>query len=177
MKSAPAVRFCSSIRLSWHAGLMSHSLPFVVPKTALVPLAYPLRRSRTPEEKEAPFRDIMEIAHRSAKLAAENPALPRMTCMTSPDCRRDRDRHFAGDDWAWPAGARPPTGALVARKAIEIIPFDGELAHESRATFVRFGKGRHPANLNFGDACPMRWHRPAGCRYCTRATISRGRMS
>jgi transcriptional regulator with XRE-family HTH domain len=31
------------------------------------------RRSRTPEEKEALFRDIMEIAHRVAALRAENP--------------------------------------------------------------------------------------------------------
>jgi transcriptional regulator with XRE-family HTH domain len=31
------------------------------------------RHTRTPEEKEALFRDIMAIAHRTAKLAAENP--------------------------------------------------------------------------------------------------------
>jgi transcriptional regulator with XRE-family HTH domain len=31
------------------------------------------QRSRSPEEKEALFRDIMAIAHRTAKLAAENP--------------------------------------------------------------------------------------------------------
>ena len=41
--------------------------------------------------------------------------------------------------------------ALVRDLAIEIVPFDGELAHESRAAFVRFGKGRHAASLNFGD--------------------------
>ncbi len=31
------------------------------------------RRSRTPEEKAALLREIMAIAHRTAKLAAENP--------------------------------------------------------------------------------------------------------
>jgi transcriptional regulator with XRE-family HTH domain len=31
------------------------------------------RRARTPEEKEALLRDIMAIAHRTAKLAAEHP--------------------------------------------------------------------------------------------------------
>ena len=31
------------------------------------------RRPRTPEEKKAFIREIMAIAHRSAKLAAENP--------------------------------------------------------------------------------------------------------
>jgi ribonuclease VapC len=41
--------------------------------------------------------------------------------------------------------------ALVERAAIEIVPFDEELARDSRAAFTRFGKGRHPAGLNFGD--------------------------
>jgi len=41
--------------------------------------------------------------------------------------------------------------ALVQELAIEIVPFDGELARETRAAFIRFGKGRHPAGLNFGD--------------------------
>ncbi len=33
----------------------------------------------------------------------------------------------------------------------EIIPFDREQADLARAAFKRFGKGRHPAGLNFGD--------------------------
>jgi len=41
--------------------------------------------------------------------------------------------------------------ALVERRGIEIVSFDRELARESRAAFIRFGKGRHPAGLNFGD--------------------------
>lgn len=41
--------------------------------------------------------------------------------------------------------------ALVRRRGIEIVPFDEELARESRAAFIRFGKGRHPTSLNFGD--------------------------
>ena len=41
--------------------------------------------------------------------------------------------------------------ALVRRRSIEIVPFDEDLARESRAAFIRFGKGRHPAGLNFGD--------------------------
>jgi ribonuclease VapC len=41
--------------------------------------------------------------------------------------------------------------ALVERRGIEIVSFDWELARESRAAFIRFGKGRHPAGLNFGD--------------------------
>jgi ribonuclease VapC len=41
--------------------------------------------------------------------------------------------------------------ALVERRGIEIVSFDRELARESRTAFIRFGKGRHPAGLNFGD--------------------------
>jgi ribonuclease VapC len=42
-------------------------------------------------------------------------------------------------------------GALIERAAIDIVAFDAGLARESRAAFIRFGKGRHPARLNFGD--------------------------
>jgi len=41
--------------------------------------------------------------------------------------------------------------ALVRRRGIEIVPFDEDLAQASRVAFIRFGKGRHPAGLNFGD--------------------------
>lgn len=33
----------------------------------------------------------------------------------------------------------------------EIIPFDREQADLARMAFKRFGKGRHPAGLNFGN--------------------------
>jgi ribonuclease VapC len=41
--------------------------------------------------------------------------------------------------------------ALVERTGIEIVPVDRELARASRAAFIRFGKGRHPASLKLGD--------------------------
>jgi len=50
-----------------------------------------------------------------------------------------------------PAAAANDLDALVRRRDIEIVPFDEEQARQSRAAFVRFGKGRHPAALNFGD--------------------------
>ena len=48
-------------------------------------------------------------------------------------------------------GAADGLDALVRRRGIEIVPFDQEQALGSRAAFIRFGKGRHPAGLNFGD--------------------------
>ena len=37
------------------------------------------------------------------------------------------------------------------RAAIVIEPFTVEQAHIARQAFLDFGKGRHPASLNFGD--------------------------
>lgn len=41
--------------------------------------------------------------------------------------------------------------SLLIDLAIELIPFDQQQARASQLAFVRFGKGRHPAGLNFGD--------------------------
>lgn len=41
--------------------------------------------------------------------------------------------------------------ALVRRVEIEVVPFDFVLATQASNAFIRFGKGRHPASLNFGD--------------------------
>jgi ribonuclease VapC len=44
-----------------------------------------------------------------------------------------------------------PLDRLVEQLSIEIVPIDRDLAVHCRNAFVRFGKGRHPAGLNFGD--------------------------
>jgi ribonuclease VapC len=51
-----------------------------------------------------------------------------------------------GDDAVW-----EPLDALLARLDIEIVAHDAVLARTAREAFLRFGKGRHPARLNFGD--------------------------
>ncbi len=40
---------------------------------------------------------------------------------------------------------------FLQRSAIETVAFDGEQLMVARTAFRRFGKGRHPAGLNFGD--------------------------
>jgi ribonuclease VapC len=40
---------------------------------------------------------------------------------------------------------------FIARRGIEIVPLDEAQSLAGREAFVRFGKGRHPAGLNFGD--------------------------
>ncbi len=40
---------------------------------------------------------------------------------------------------------------FIYRAGIEIVPVDAEQAEVARVAWRRFGKGRHPAGLNYGD--------------------------
>lgn len=40
---------------------------------------------------------------------------------------------------------------LLQRLRVESVPVTGQHAEIARSAFRRFGKGRHPAGLNFGD--------------------------
>lgn len=40
---------------------------------------------------------------------------------------------------------------LLHKVSIEVVSFDRDQAQVARGAFRRFGKGRHPASLNFGD--------------------------
>jgi|SRR5580692_8609360 ribonuclease VapC len=41
--------------------------------------------------------------------------------------------------------------ALIREMEIEVVPHDRALALIARDAFLRYGKGRHPARLNFAD--------------------------
>ena len=47
--------------------------------------------------------------------------------------------------------ARDEVDQLLARISATIVPFDEHQANIARDAFVRYGKGRHKAALNFGD--------------------------
>jgi ribonuclease VapC len=40
---------------------------------------------------------------------------------------------------------------LLHRAEIQVVPFDSEHVELARSAWRRYGKGRHPAALNFGD--------------------------
>jgi ribonuclease VapC len=40
---------------------------------------------------------------------------------------------------------------FIAKAGIALMPVDAEQAHVARDAFLRFGKGRHAAGLNYGD--------------------------
>ena len=47
--------------------------------------------------------------------------------------------------------ARQDVDDLMRRSEIQIVPFTPQAASLAVSAFLNFGKGRHPANLNFGD--------------------------
>lgn len=51
---------------------------------------------------------------------------------------------------------------LVHHARIEIVPFTAEQATAARRGWRRFGKGRHPAGLNFGDCFAYALSRTSG---------------
>ena len=42
---------------------------------------------------------------------------------------------------------------FIAKAQVSLIPVDEEQADLARRGFRKYGKGRHPAGLNFGDCC------------------------
>lgn len=48
-------------------------------------------------------------------------------------------------------GAREALRSVIELFEIEVVPFDARHAAYAYAAFVNYGKGRHPAGLNFGD--------------------------
>jgi ribonuclease VapC len=40
---------------------------------------------------------------------------------------------------------------LIAKAQVSLTPVDEEQANLARRAFQKYGKGRHPAGLNFGD--------------------------
>ena len=51
---------------------------------------------------------------------------------------------------------------LIARFRIEIVAFTESQARVARTAFERYGKGRHPAQLNFGDCMAYALARETG---------------
>ena len=47
--------------------------------------------------------------------------------------------------------------------SITVTPFDDGMAQRALDAWRRFGKGRHPAGLNFGDCCSYALAEATGC--------------
>ena len=63
---------------------------------------------------------------------------------------------------------------LIKIIAPTIVAFDGQQAELARVAWRQYGKGRHPAKLNFGDCCSLcRCQIISISRYCLRVMIFR----
>ena len=60
------------------------------------------------------------------------------------------------------ADARPLLDAFLTHTAAYMIPFEHVHYQAAVTAFLRFGKGRHPAALNFGDCLSRRWRLGGG---------------
>ena len=58
--------------------------------------------------------------------------------------------------------ARPALAMLVEELGLAVVPFEAVHARAARQAFVRFGRGRHPAALDFGDCLTYAIARVAG---------------
>lgn len=47
--------------------------------------------------------------------------------------------------------AQASLALLIEELDLSVVAFDGRHAREARRAFTRYGRGRHPAKLNFGD--------------------------
>src|SRR5262245_1453784 len=54
--------------------------------------------------------------------------------------------------------------ALIQKADVVVVPLDAEHVSEARRAYRRFGNGRHPAGLNFGDVYAYALARTAGER-------------
>ncbi len=43
--------------------------------------------------------------------------------------------------------------ALISDSGLTLLPFSKKQAYLARQAYLNYGKGRHPAKLNFGDCC------------------------
>jgi len=51
---------------------------------------------------------------------------------------------------------------LLHRAHLDVVPFDSSLAEEARRVWRQYGKGNHPAGLNFCDSCALALSRVSG---------------
>ena len=91
------------------------------------------------------------------RLSAENRATSASSMNSPPRRELDRRASPAGNwdraDGAARAAGEDDIGAFPSENGIQTVAFDDEHAAVALDAYSRFGKGRHPAALNFGDCC------------------------
>ena len=86
--------------------------------------------------KEAGYESLAQKAHLARSIFVSAPTALETAMVLSGR---------TGED------ARPLIAALLRRLGAEIVDFNEHHYEAAISAFLRFGKGRHPAGLNFGD--------------------------
>ena len=92
-------------------------------------------------------------AHRDACIEALDKNRTCMSAGTLVECFVTAEWNGAGDEM------RRMVGALAPR----IVPVTEEAAYQAHLAYRRWGKGRHPAKLNFGDCFSYVLAKELGC--------------
>lgn len=87
------------------------------------------------------FGETERSAFLDAILAAETRLLSAATLLETGIVLEARNGEAAGREF----------DLFVVRADLKIIPVDAEQADLARSAWRKYGKGRHPAGLNFGD--------------------------
>jgi ribonuclease VapC len=87
------------------------------------------------------FHEPERDAFRNAILAASSRLISAATLVEAGMVIEGRKGGGAGREF----------DLFVVRAQIQIVPVDAELADLARSAWRKYGKGRHPAGLNFGD--------------------------
>ena len=98
----------------------------IVDASALVAVAF----------REPGFESIVSKLERSASSGVGTPTLVEVGIVLTARLRRD---------------ARDIVAGLVREFGIAEVPFGEAHAREAMRAYLRFGRGRHVANLNYGD--------------------------
>jgi ribonuclease VapC len=86
--------------------------------------------------REPGFQAVLDCFDGDDQLAVGAPTLTESALVLSTRLGRD---------------ARPKLARLLQEYEIAIVPFAAAHWDEATEAFLRFGKGRHPAALNYGD--------------------------
>lgn len=94
--------------------------------------------------------DLFRLASRAPAVSIGAPSLFEASMVL--------DGRLLGTD----QGAGQSLALLIATLEIDVLPFRAEHWPVARSAFLRFGKGRHPAGLNFCDCMTYATARLAG---------------
>ncbi|MCU1262747.1 MAG: PilT protein domain protein [Bryobacterales bacterium] len=85
---------------------------------------------------EPGFKGLMMKIQTARILAVGSPTIVEAGMVLSSRLRRD---------------ARPELSEFLREAEVHVVPFGEDHWNTALSAFLRFGKGRHPAALNFGD--------------------------